>query len=80
MNHKRAVFKCDISGNILAGYIDTKTAANETGISAASITNCLRGRQKSAGGFTWKYDNRGLTIGPELDDPFINATDDEDEW
>lgn len=35
-------------------YISASQANKETGVSAAGIRNCCRGKQKTAGGFHWK--------------------------
>ena len=57
---KRAVTKCDMEGTPIQEYKTTRIAAKENNISECSITNCCRGNQKSAAGFTWKYNNKYL--------------------
>lgn len=53
----RAVIKKDISGNIIEEYINIKTASEKNKILTSSITNCINGRSKTAGGFVWEYKN-----------------------
>lgn len=36
-------------------YLNVASAAEQTKISRTAISNCLTGRSKSAGGYTWKY-------------------------
>jgi len=40
---------------VVAQYESQSAAARATGINLASINACLRGKQKLAGGFVWKY-------------------------
>lgn len=51
----KAVMKCDENANVIAEYINITTAAKENNILITSITNCLKGRSKMAGGYQWKY-------------------------
>lgn len=50
----KAIMKCNMNGGIIEEYINITIAAKENGILITSITNCLKGRSKSAGGFYWK--------------------------
>ncbi len=50
----KAVIKCDVYGNPIEEYININTAAKSNGILITSITNCLKGRSKTAGGYCWK--------------------------
>ena len=52
-NGKR-VYKCDAAGNILEEYINMSTAAQNNNILLTAITNCVKGRSRTAGGFVWK--------------------------
>lgn len=38
-------------------FESTKKAAQELGLHASNLTSCLRGRQKTCGGFHWEYAN-----------------------
>lgn len=42
-------------GELIANYDSLTQAQNKTGILVTSIANCLKGRSKTAGGFTWLY-------------------------
>lgn len=50
----KAVIKCDLNGDVIAEYLNLTTAARKNGILITSITNCIKGRSKRAGGFYWK--------------------------
>lgn len=53
---ERPVAKLDkTTGKVLDKYISLKIAANVTGVGKGGIGGCCAGRQKSAGGFKWKY-------------------------
>jgi len=58
MKENRAVNKLSIEGNFLTEYKTIKEAAIKNNISMASITNCCRGRQKTAANFKWQYNNK----------------------
>lgn len=45
------------TGQLLATYPTIKAASDATGIGETSIGNNLRGRSKSAGGFSWKFES-----------------------
>lgn len=49
------VIKLSLNNEILHFYPSTHQAQRETGIDDSSIRKCCNGKQKSAGGFTWKY-------------------------
>lgn len=48
------IVQTEKDGNIVGEYETIKEAAKATGISNISISQCLNGRSKSAGGFIWK--------------------------
>lgn len=53
---RTAVAQIDkITGCIIAEYVSIQQAHRDTGISASDIGKCARGRQRSAGGFVWRY-------------------------
>ena len=58
-NPKRSkeVAQYDISGNKVAVYCSASEAARINGCDQGNISNCCRGRQKSAYGYIWKYNN-----------------------
>jgi len=49
------VYQMDKNNNILFCYNSITQAAKETGINYANIISCLKARQKTAGGFVWRY-------------------------
>jgi len=49
---KHKAVQCIETGNI---YISLKDAEIETGINRACISYCCKGKQKTAGGYHWKY-------------------------
>ena len=55
-NNKK-IYKYDLDGNFICEYQSTKDAARENNILYSSISNCLNGRSKRAGNFTWKFIN-----------------------
>ena len=46
-------------GEVLAEFYGTNEAGRKTGISRVSIGNACRGKYKTAGGYQWKYINKG---------------------
>ena len=54
--HKKKVCQLDeIQGTILATYNSIREAASKTGTPEGGITATCTGRQKTSGGFIWKY-------------------------
>ena len=49
-----SIYQVDINGALVKKYKSVKDASMDTGISVSFINNCLRGRQKRAGGYIWK--------------------------
>ena len=54
-NAKR-VAQLSIDGKKLNTFVSIASASKETGVSIGNIAGCLKGRQKTAGGFCWKYE------------------------
>lgn len=52
----KKVYKYTLSGDLICHYSAVLEAMRQTGINEASIRGCIYGRQKSAGGFKWKYE------------------------
>ena len=52
---KKAVRQFTVSGEPIGTFIAIKDAARSVGTSCGSITNCCKGRNKTAGGFIWRY-------------------------
>lgn len=51
----KPILKIDKNGNILDEYKNLTEASKKNKILITSITNCLKGRSKTAGGFCWIY-------------------------
>ena len=51
----KPVFSVDKESGLIMWWKSAKEAERCTGIAKQSICNCLKGRQKSAGGFYWYY-------------------------
>jgi len=45
-------------GVLIASFESVKDATNKTGIRSGNISSMLTGRNKTAGGFIWKYDKK----------------------
>ena len=55
IKERRIVEKWSIDGKFIREYSSLELAGKEHNIDAVGITNCCRKRQKTAGGFVWKY-------------------------
>lgn len=55
IREKREVVKYSMDGTPIQEYSSINEAAKENNISACSISNVCRKRNKWAGGFLWKY-------------------------
>ena len=51
----KAVIGIDKVSGLILEFPSTREAERQTGISKGNICDCLKGRQKSAGGYTWHY-------------------------
>lgn len=45
----------DLDGNLIKQWANSRTILNETGMSDWSISQCCRGKRKTAYGFRWQY-------------------------
>lgn len=54
MNTKH-IYQCDKNGNMIKEWTSIVEASAELGLKAPNITACLKGRQKTCGGYKWKY-------------------------
>lgn len=52
---KVCVIQCDLSGKPIKVFESLQDAGRELGINSGNISNCLKGRAKTCGGYTWKY-------------------------
>lgn len=57
INHpnSKKVFQYDLDNNFIKEWDNAKQASTELIINYASINNCCRGKQSTAGKFIWKY-------------------------
>ncbi len=55
-HNSRAVMKCSATGKKLKTYPSIKIAANDCNIPAQNINAVCKENRKTAGGYTWKYD------------------------
>lgn len=51
----KEIIQLNKEGKIIKYYPNTVQASKETGIVRCTITNCLNGRTKTAGGYIWKF-------------------------
>ena len=59
--HNKSVSAYDKDGKFVKSYDSITKAEDELGIGNNCISQCLRGKQKTAGGYIWKY-NKKLTM------------------
>ena len=57
LNTEPTVFQYSLSNDFIAAYVSQTQAARQTGIRQGSISACLNGKQKQAGGFIWKKED-----------------------
>ena len=55
---EKPVVQYDLDGNILGKFKSTKEASEVLEISSSAISNALRGKIKTSGGFVWKFDTK----------------------
>lgn len=54
-SHNKPIQQYSIDGELLATYKSTVYATQITGIKSTCITNNLKGKSRTAGGYVWKY-------------------------
>lgn len=54
-DQKRAVYKCDTDGNVIAKYDGIAEASRAENLSASHISGCARGKRHTCGGYKWMY-------------------------
>jgi group I intron endonuclease len=57
--HRRSVEQYSVSGALIGKYKSATDAALAVGIDISGVARCARGAQKTAGGFIWRYVDRG---------------------
>jgi len=53
--NSHSVRQLTLSGKAVATYVSLASAGRKTGILPGGISNCLKGKCLSAGGFLWEY-------------------------
>lgn len=53
----KSVIQCDLNGGIIREFGGVLEASRETGINHRCISDTCRKKQKTAGGYIWKYNN-----------------------
>ena len=51
----KSVLQFSKSGELIAEYPSGKEAQKQTGLPTSNICSCCKGRQKSCGGYIWRY-------------------------
>ena len=51
------IHQMDINGNLIKEWPNSRAIATETGMSDWSISECCRGKRKTAYGYIWRYAN-----------------------
>lgn len=51
----KKIYKCTTEGEPIMGYKSVKDAAYDCGLKPTNICNVLKGHNKTAGGFKWRY-------------------------
>lgn len=54
-NNSKPIYQCDLDRNVINEWKSSKQAATMLGIDQGNIITCIKGRQKTAGGFLWLY-------------------------
>ena len=52
--HGKKIIKYSTDGTLIEEYENITTACRKNNLSATSISNCVHGRSKTAGGYKWK--------------------------
>ena len=53
----KTIIQYDLDGNIIKEYESQSQASRETNVNQSDISACCNEKQKTAGGFTWKFKN-----------------------
>jgi hypothetical protein len=54
-SQQKQINQYDLEGNIIKEWLSIKQASKELNINRFAISNCLNNKQKTSGGFIWKY-------------------------
>jgi hypothetical protein len=53
----KTIIQYDLDGNVIKEYESQSQASRETNVNQSDISACCNEKQKTAGGFTWKFKN-----------------------
>jgi len=66
-NHlKITILQYDLNNNFIKEWIGISKTAKELNICRTNIYKCCRGKEKSAGGFIWRYKTNNFSTIPQL--------------
>lgn len=51
----KPILQFDLEGNLIMKWESLNEVMRQTGVGAGNISNCARGKVKTAGGYVWKY-------------------------
>lgn len=57
LKNGKHVVAYDIHDNIMGTYYSTREAERQTGVAHTHISDCCKGKQETAGGYKWRYQN-----------------------
>lgn len=58
-SRSKIVYQFSLGGNLIKVFPSTVEAERQTGVANSNISKCANGKTKTAGGYIWKYDERG---------------------
>ena len=61
-NKNLPIIQYDLNMNLIKEYPSIAIASKETGINKCNISACIKNRQKTAGGFIWKYKDEDYNV------------------
>jgi group I intron endonuclease len=64
----RQIYQCSLDNAIIKEFINAAEAARQIGLNRKTIQACLAGRNKTAGGYIWKYANKELKDAEQTND------------
>ncbi len=59
----RIIYQINKEGKRIGSFSSIKKASSETNVDYYSIRDCLRGKQKTAGGYRWEYSTQNSNVG-----------------
>ena len=62
INKEATVMQYDLSGNLIKKWNTAYEVSKAMNIDRSQLTKCLKGKQKTAKGFIWKYENENFEL------------------